>query len=314
MKKLRLIPLLSLAALLSACSLFGGKAKEPKFSKEGDEVTYEKFQEQYSKAYMDSELYDTDSKLGDRSLKGTASYSSTDLHKRGKKEINKEEDSYTVKGEAQFDYDNLVAKSTAEIKRTSKESSPEGTGSSTQTMKSEEYYQFTKIDGTKYLVEANAKTQVYSPYRSVSSSSDEKDVFDLFVRSNFSSYSYMFGNYIPNSKEEAKDYLFYNNDDVLFTIVYNEDDEEDVSYGTVKTKSKIKVQIDLTDGKQAIRVSAVNKTETSYSKDYNSYLDGDVVSEENVTYVDYSISSKDVNVKEVNLDDYTLNKNNGYII
>ena len=294
MKKLRLIPLLSLATLLSACSLFGGKAKEPKFSKEGDEVTYDEFNTAYQKAYMNSELNDTDSKLGDRSLKGTASYS--------------------VKGEAQFDYDNLVAKSTSEIKRTSKESSPEGTGSSTQTMKSEEYYQFTKIDGTKYLVEANAKTQVYSPYRSVSSSSDEKDVFDLFVRSNFSSYSYMFGNYVPSSKEEAKDYLFYNNDDVLFTIVYNEDDEEDVSYGTIKTKSKIKVQIDLTDGKQAIRISAVNKTETSYSKDYNSYLDGDVVSEENVTYVDYSISSKDVNVKEVNLDDYTLNKNNGYII
>ena len=70
MKKLRFIPLFALTALLSGCSLFGGGAgKAPKFEKEGEEVKYAKFTEALEDAYKDSELYDTDSKLGDRIVK-----------------------------------------------------------------------------------------------------------------------------------------------------------------------------------------------------------------------------------------------------
>ena len=86
MKKISFIPFIGLVALLSSCSLFGG-GKAPKFSKEGDEVKYETFLEKYSEAYKNSEFSDTDSKLGDRTLKGTYYSSQSGSVKRGKKEI-----------------------------------------------------------------------------------------------------------------------------------------------------------------------------------------------------------------------------------
>lgn len=313
MKKLRLIPMISLAALLSGCSLFGGKAKAPSFSKEGEEVSYTEFMEKYQKSLDNSELADYDSKLGDRSLKASASYSESTVLKRGKKEVRKEERSYTIKGESQYDYDNLVAKATSETKSTQKATTQEGNGSTTETYKTEMYYQFTKIDGTKYLVSANAKTNVYSQYRPVMSGTDEDDVFDSYVRSNLSSSSYMFANYIPSSKEEAKDYLFYVNDD-LFTIVYNDEDEDNsIKEYTDQTKTKIKVQIDLTDKKQAVRIVDEKKRERTYNKDYNGYLEDDVETYEEVTYADYSVSAKDVKVNEVNLDDYSLSGSGYYV-
>ena len=307
---MRYIPVIALAALLSSCSLFGGM-KAPSFAKEGDEVEYEEFAEAYMKAGEDSELADTESKLGDRVLKYTSSSSEVETWKRGKKELSKSEEQTTGKGEAQFDYGNLVAKITGESKYTEKSSDEEQTYSSTRTSKQEQYYQIGKYDGAKYLLLVNAKTKEYRGNMAVGTQ-DEEDVFDYSVRSSISSIAYFFRAYMPSSSSEREDYLFYVKDDVLFTYSYDNEDDYDSSEYKCTTKLKVKAQIDLTDKKQAVRLSYERKDEMTYTKDTGSYKDGDVVVIEEKTYAEYTVNAKDVNVKEVDLSDYTEIKNTYY--
>lgn len=312
MKKISFIPFIGLVALLSSCSLFGG-GKAPKFSKEGDEVKYEKFVELYVKAQEESEFSDTKSKLGDRTLKGTYYYSTSTSVKRGKKEISKGSSTTNKKEEMQFDYSNLVAKITSEEKETSKSTSPEGSESETDNTKTEKYYQFDKIDGTQYLVSANAKTQVYSKY---TAAGEEKDkTFDYVAREELSSPMSYFTQYLQQYmrvEDFEKDTLWYVNDN-LFTYVYNKEDKNTEDKYKLETNIKLKAQLDLTDGKQAVRLSYEVKAVMTLTDDYGEYKDGDVATSEQKVYADYSISSKDVNVKEVNLDDYSLSNGGGYI-
>lgn len=309
MKKISFIPFIGLVALLSSCSLFGG-GKAPKFSKEGDEVKYETFAEKYSEAYKNSEFSDTDSKLGDRTLKGTYYSSQSGSVKRGKKEISKGSSTRSEKEEMQFDYSNLVAKITSEIKDTSKSTTPEGSESETENSKKEMYYQFDKIEGTQYLVSANAKTQVYSK---VTAAGEDKDkTFDYVARNQLTSPNSYFSRYAQSNEDFIKDTLWYVNDS-LFTYVYNKEDTDKEDKYKLETNIKLKAQMDMTDGKQAVRVSYEVKAVMTLTDDYGDYKDGDVVTTEQKVYVDYSISSKDVNVKEVNLDDYTLSSGGGYI-
>ena len=310
MKKISFIPFIGLVALLSSCSLFGG-GKAPKFSKEGDEVKSEKFGELYLKAQEDSEFNDSKSKLGDRTLKGTFYSSQTENVKRGKKEISKSQLTTNKKEEMQFDYSNLVAKITGEVKYTGKSSAQDGSASLTQNTKSEAYYQFDKIENIQYLVSANAKTQVYS--KVTAAGEDKDETFDYFARNQLMEpmdYFYDYAN--VRSEDFVKDTLWYVNDNI-FTYVYNKEDKNTEDKYKVESNTKLKAQIDMTDGKQAVRVSYENKTVTTYSDDYNGHKDGDVVTSEQKVYIDYSISSKDVNVKEVNLDDYSLSSGGGYI-
>ena len=195
MKKMRYIPIVALAALLSSCSLGGMKA--PSFAKEGDEVNYEKFFGKLDDAEEKSELSDKDSELGDRILKASDSTSQTTIWKRGKKELEKEVVQSISKGESQFDYSSHVAKMTAEIKGTDKETAQEGTYNITANAKQEQYYQFEKIEGVKYLALVNAKTQQYRGYYPVVEPMKEDDVFDQVVRSTIMNASYYFENYIP---------------------------------------------------------------------------------------------------------------------
>ena len=307
---MRFIPMLALTALLSGCNLFGGGMKAPTFAKEGEEVSkYSTFIQQFQDAYKDSELYDTESKLGDRVLKANSSQSSTEVLKRGKKEVRKTESTTTMKGESQFDTSNLVGKTTSESKGTEKRSDEEGTYSSTSTSKQEQYYQFQN----KNLVLANAKTKEYRIQ--ASSVSNKDNYFDDLIRNSVASSSYIFQAYLPGTESLAKDYLFYNNNDTIFTYSLNKEDEDtkSSSYYNVVTKTKLKVQIDLTNKKQAVRMSYEYKEEYTYKKDSGSYVDGDVLTQESKIYLDYTATAKDVNVKEVNLDDYELiNSSNMY--
>ena len=299
MKKMRYIPIIGLAALLSSCSLFGG-VKAPKFAKEGDEVKYDKFVEKFADASEDSELADYDSKLSDRIIKGNSSYSQTLSVKRGKKEIRKQTSTYVLKGEDQYDTDSLVAKLTSEIKYTTKETNEEGSSNESSTAKRESYYQYGKIDGEKKQINANAKTKTYSCSQLYG---EEADAFDSLIRSDITSSFYTFSSSMPGTEEAAKDYNFYIND-TIFTVSYIDEDDDKTDNYKVTTTIKLKAQIDIKDGKQAFRYSREQKVVTTYTKDYNGYKEDDVVTEETKTYGETTVNSKDVKLKEVNLDDY----------
>ena len=309
MKKMRFIPLLSLTAVLTGCSLFGGNgAKAPTFAKEGDEVTYTEFKQKLQEATNDSEIADESSLLTDRVVKASTSNSSTRIWKRGKTELEKSEEQNTDKGEASYDTNNHAAKSTAETKITRKSSDQQSTSSETSTAKQEVYYQIEKVKGYKYLIYANAKTNQYYTQTSISGSVTDDKAFDNLIRNNLNALYYIFNRSLPNSDSEAKDYNFHVNNDKLFTfsLTSEEEDSKSSQYYTLKTKTKYKVQLDLTDKKQALRYSRETKVEYDYKKSLDSYKVDDVLTEENKTYAEYTITAKDVKVNPVDISDYTL--------
>ena len=231
MNKIRFIPMITLTALVTGCSLFGGNGmKAPKFAKEGEEVSYSKFIDEMDDIQDESELFDADSKLTDRTLKITYGMSETASLKRGKKEVHKSTSQQTGKSESQFDASNLTAKEVGETKTTEKMTTQEGNSSSTSSRKQEVHYQFEKVEGNNSLVLANAKTKEYYSYRSVVSGSDEDEVFDSLIKNSLSSYIYLFSSRMPMTEQDAKDYLFYINNDTVFTYSLTKEDTDDGAY------------------------------------------------------------------------------------
>lgn len=303
MKKFQYIPILTLAAVLSSCSLFGG-AKAPKFSDEGYEVTYSEFCSRLSEAYDNSELSDPEAKLTDRLIKGSTSDVETTVVKRDRKEISKSETTRSNKGEAQFDVDNLVAKDTGESKYNMKGSNQQGSASYTASSKTECFYQFSKISGQKYFISANTKTKQYSLITQVITGQKQENVFDEYLREASISLVDEFCSYIPKDSAAANDYLFYIKDDSLFTFSYTKEETNNYSDYVCKTKRKFKAQLDLTDKKQAFRFSNDINNEYTYKKDANGYKEGDVKTESMVYYKDFSVASKNYNLSAVDIDNY----------
>lgn len=302
MNKIKCIPVLALAALLSSCSLFGAKA--PKFADEGEQVDYTDFFNRYNDAYSNSELNDTNVKLTDRIIKTSNYEMNNSVLKRGNKEISKSEMTTNIKEESQFDVDNFVGKATSESKETMKGNNPEGNGSYSLSSKSENYYQFEKENSYTYLVKANTKTQEYRFVDQVSSSRKKDVVFDEKLRYEIVYFVELFYSYVPKTSFGSEDYLFYIKDDNLFTITLTKDETNNSSDYEYTFKRKLKIQLDLTDKKQALRISDETKTEYKYHINYDTYRDGDVVTTNQIMYAEYSVNSKNVNLSPIDVGDY----------
>lgn len=306
MRKMQFIPLLALTALLSGCNLFGG-AKAPSFADEGDEVKFVRFKEKYLLAQQDSELYDEESKLTDRVFKRSYSYTTRTVIKRDKSEISTQERQTIASGESQYDVNNLVGKTTAEMKTTSKSNDQEVESSSSSNEKYEFFYQFEKINNAIHLVAANTKTKQYSSYGTASSSANKESVFDRYVRYDIQSIQSPFDNYMPANASEGSDYLYYISDDVIFTYSKMKETEDNKnSVYNLYSKIAFKAQLDFTDKKQSFRCSYEIKEERTYKKNDGSFRKGDVYTFEEKTYYDYNVTAKDVTVKPVNFSDYTV--------
>ena len=315
MKKVRILPLLALVTLLSACNK-GPVVKAPTFTKEGEQVTYAEFNTKLEASFKASELYDDGEgelpALGDRVLKGSTSSSNVTIVKRNKKEIRKEESASSISAEQLYDYDNLVSKTTTNTKETSSIKTEEESSSGSSTGKSEVYYQFGRIDNTDYLLSVNSKTKSYRRSYEVSSGSTPAKTFDRYVRNNISSVQSLFSYYLPG-ESDAKDYIFSNKENLYTFSASTENNDELfkeslVKYATVKRTAKIKVQLDLTDGKQSLKLSYETRTETTYIEPYSSYsesfLKDDISIEENKSYYDVSVAAKKADVKSVDITEY----------
>ena len=302
---MRYIPLLSLAALLIACDP-AANFQAPTFAKEGDEVTYEEFQTKGQETAEDSELNDDEFSLGDRGFKIATSRYTLTTKQRDNKEFYKAEETRSGKSEAQFDYANYVGKIVTETKETTKYVNQEGESSSSSNENTESYVQFGKVNGVNGLLRVNTKTKTYS--LETAGSKSEK-VFDNYVRSALSSCFYYFGGYLPNGNQDAGKYLFYVNNGKLFTYTTNQNDEYDDfdDYEYYNTRLRIKAQIDLTDKKQALRVSYEFSEEYKYKINTYNYLRGDVIKNERKEYVEFTTTVKDYNFDAVDISNYTTN-------
>ena len=304
MNKIKFIPVLALTALLAGCSLFDGKA--PKFADAGEEVEYSYFYDQCMAEIRDSEISDQDVKLTDRVVKYSSYYMQKNVLKRDNKEISKTENTTSRKSESQYDVDNAVGKITAENKMSYKGNGPEGSGSYSTTEKRENYYQFEKESGIKYLIYANAKTKEYNRQEQVTSSRKQDDIFDDLIRAELVSMVSDFYNYVPSSFGNAKDCLFYIKDNSLFTISKTKEETIKNSDYNLVAKTKLKVQINTTDKKQSLKISSEVQNEYVYLKNGSSVREKDVVTENIVNYVEYIFTGKTVNLSAIDASDYYL--------
>lgn len=304
MNKIKFIPVLALTALLAGCSLFDGKA--PKFADAGEEVEYSYFYDQCMAEIRDSEISDQDVKLTDRVVKYSSYYMQKNVLKRDNKEISKTENTTSRKSESQYDVDNAVGKITTENKMSYKGNGPEGSGSYSTTEKRENYYQFEKESGIKYLIYANAKTKEYNRQEQVTSSRKQDDIFDDLIRAELVSMVSDFYNYVPSSFGNAKDCLFYIKDNSLFTISKTKEETIKNSDYNLVAKTKLKVQINTTDKKQSLKISSEVQNEYVYLKNGSSVREKDVVTENIVNYVEYTFTGKTVNLSAIDASDYYL--------
>lgn len=305
MNKLKYIPILALAALLSSCGVFGGKA--PKFENEGEEINkYADFCNRYDNTLLDSEVMDSDVLFTDRLIKSSVYENQITTVKRGNKELSKTETTSSSKSEGQYDADNYVAKITGEQKQSMKGNDQEGNGSYTTSSKTEYYYQFEKENYTKYLVFANTKTKEYRHYEQVSSVRKQDALFDNLIRSAVSNLFYQFVRYLQDAEINSKDYLFYIKDDSLFTLATTKENTVDAEDCKMITKTKLKVQLNTEDKKQSFKVSSEINVEYRYIKDYMNYRKDDVRTVTTINYEDYSVTNKNTNLSAVDVGDYLL--------
>ena len=300
---MKYIPIIALAALLSSCGVFGGKA--PKFENEGEEINkYTDFCNRYEDTLLDSEVMDSDVLFTDRLIKSSVYENQITTVKRGNKELSKTETTSSSKSEGQYDADNYVAKITGEQKQSMKGNDQEGNASYTTSSKIENYYQFEKEGGTKYLVFANTKTKEYRHYEQVSSVRKQDALFDNLIRSAVSNLFYQFVRYLQDAEINSKDYLFYIKDDSLFTLATTKENTVDAENYKMITKTKLKVQLNTEDKKQSFKVSSEINVEYRYTTDYTNYRKDDVRTVTTINYEDYSVTNKNTNLSAVDVSDY----------
>ena len=307
MKNLKLISILGAVALLSACSLGGDvEARAPKFATMGDTVSYSDIMVTYNRLGQASELY-KEEKLGDRTLKAyTADVNSLTI-KRNNKEIRKEEYKQIISLESSFDYGNLVSKTVTNMTTTQKQSNQKATGSNKYVSKEEQYRQFGVALDQDAFLQVDAKTKEYFTVENITVDADQEAIFDSYLKDSLGGLN---SEFISNLVDD-KNYEYHINDTVL-TYLYNIDRSNNYKSNNVTTHNehtitKFKAQIDLQDGKQAVRISHEQTVETTYYEDYlpDNAHKGDVNTSKETRYVEYTISNKNVTNRPINIKDYT---------
>ena len=108
MKKLRFIPVLAVAALLSACGTSNGSVSKPKFAKAGEEVRAEKFAQDFKSVLNDLDL-SKEQLLKSKELKVSKKESVNGKHLRNKKAVETLSGTRAEKDSAKYDATNFVA-------------------------------------------------------------------------------------------------------------------------------------------------------------------------------------------------------------
>lgn len=303
MKKIRFIPLLAVLALTSC-----GTMNPPSFEDAGEEVSYSEYKSKLDLAMAQNEIFDNSGILDDRTTKIEVSISNVTSARRNGSEIEKREQHNEYSIEQQCDYDNYVAKRNSSEKNSVKTKTQTYSETTENSSEGKDYIQFGKVNSVEYLLQIDTITK---EYYSINVATSKEAAFDQEVRQLFSNYLQLFNIYAPQ-EYEVDDYLFYINEDLIFTFMTTTEKVEDLHdeklgrdyvYATETSRRKIKGQINLTDKKEAVRVNSTVTTETVYKED-DEYRKGDIVTDEYRTYLEFTSSAKEVNLDVIDIVDY----------
>ncbi len=310
MKKIKFVPVLAIAALLSACGVNKGiSVKAPKFAKEGAEVTYTEFMNKLDEAFDASEITQEDAKLSDRLITTKQSQSQKEVVKNGKKQVSKQEQVITYGNKYQFDYDNCIGNSEYVFKASSASEDAHGDKTTEDSEKKTSQFQFGEGEHENQFYEYELENKYYRQVATLAEDETKEHLFGILIKETiYDSISAAFG-ILPSSEAEAESYKFYVNGKVFtYTDGYDESgdmkDDDDNVFGTYTAKGDLKVQLDFTDGAQKLKM-AMEVTETGkYTAAYDGYGEGDESKMEVKMYVDNSVQSKKVSLKAIDASEF----------
>ena len=323
MKKFKIIPVLAVSMLLTACQT-GVKVSKPKFAAEGNSVELDKFVEELDKAFEASEFGQKELKFGSKELKGTLGVSEVLTKKRNDKQIYKSEEKMSRQTQMQADVDNKVVIQKGSTNGEEKVTSQTGKSSGSSSEKSLSTMQEAKVKVADKDVEGVVQTDDIKKQYELAVAFDEDVTSDTWVRSVVASYvssmAMVISYYaLPSAltpEEELKNYSFFQNDKV-FTIKYAKEDKEPVeTKATIKgeetvylkttTKIENEYQIDLTDGNMAFKYAEEETVTKEYVAEYSgaSEHNGTVVVDEQKSYQDIALKDKKLSLKAVDLAKY----------
>jgi hypothetical protein len=310
MKRIKFLPLLSVIGLLSGCSLLN-QAKAPVFGTQGEEVKYTEFMNTYKNSIKNKDLDpETNRIFNDSIIKYTRSSISSSITKYDGKEVNKLESKSIIKGENQYDYRSLVAKTSVNGEASTVQTTPLGTSNTKQAAKQEIYYQFGYDGGVEALLAVDTKSKQYTQYIPYSNYDEESVIFNTLLRNQlFEMYS-GFNSECPQASGAANGYRFFINNDDIFTYSLERETKSNGTsingqkYSEIITKRKLKYQIRLENGKQHFMCSDETEVTTTITKAENGYKVGDVLIETEKRYEERELTSKDVSLKGIDTANY----------
>jgi hypothetical protein len=312
MKKSKLLLLVLVAPLLTGC---GKSVKAPKFAKEGESVSGEKFVEDFVKAY-ESCAFAKEDALGSLEIESSMAMSQEGKVTRGKTVI--EEGGYYISstGKAQYDAAKSIYSSVA--KMTTEQSSKSVAGKSTikDVEKQDESYEPAQVSGANYVVLVDNVAKEYEPAALLEGDATAAKWVDAKVKSDASKVVSMMAMAIEEyavetDEEEKAKYKFFESGNI-FTLTYSDKvenkeikDGEDKVIRVENGSTEYKFQLDFTAGKLAYKYWMSSSEKVEYKAASSEYGVGDI-SESSIKYSgDTKLNNKDLKLKAASLDKYT---------
>ena len=323
MKKIKLLGLLSITALLSACN-FGGsiEVKAPKFASEGSEYSFADLKTAVgSSTFLGAFSGDYDGVPSAASSERETFLDSRIVKQDGK--VKKEYDSKQVGiTKRTYNVDDMRIEYYYETKSARKEKDPYSTSERNALSKEHVGYRYWNIEDKAWLVSFDYEDKSYAKNMDASSLDDAHKKLDIQARCRDTirvapNMIFTIANgYEYYSAEEQAKFKCYKSEGI-YTITYVSDEtieakdsSDQLLYkGTVKVEKKY--QIDTTKGSEfTYKLSEVTTTSVSFSKDatysYTSYKGGQTLERVETHYDEFEVSLSGTNIKEVDLSGYKL--------
>ena len=314
MKKIKIIPVLALTALLSACEIGGLSVKAPKFAKEGDKVEASKFIEDALKVMNDLDVYKEGATFQDKIIKGKISQGEETFTKRDGKKINLSSTKSVSSFSFEFDYDSKVALGKSNIKNESSQNSYTMTSSATGKQAQDIYLQKFSHDGKNYFGMVDKKEKEVQSYYELSELITEKYMFEMLLTMTEVQYLGLSDNkelletqYSAMPADEQAKFSFYENGNVYTVIYKSETESNSADYdGKVTIEYKIQYEVKGNDvvyraAQEVLEVRDYKKNVSGYPNDH---LEGDHYEDKAVRYYDTSAKDKSVSLTAVDTTGY----------
>lgn len=325
MKKIKIIPLLAAVSLLAGCTVqkVDSAKSSPKFAKEKQEVTFDKFEEIRNAEYF----YNNFDKLSkdnfpDFVVENTEKMLMEETVKRGKEKISYSStatiEKVTVNGDVNGNAFQTLSEETVAVESSNRS----GNSKMEIVSKSDRQRQISKVDveGEEkyYLVDVNNSAKEYSLSTDFTSMSEEERSAALHKEQSDQFYytlriSKIVGeieDYKDLSDEEKAGYKFYA-DGKLLTITSTKEQTVDVKnlsddvIGSRTLNTECKIQVDATKEDTILFKLLQKETETiNYTVDYKQHKAGDVITSYNQRSVDSKGKQKEVDVGLVDISSY----------